>query len=148
MAFTQKAYEFAQYLAEELKLRLALDVETGFEADETPFVNVGAGVAEGKNAYLQVAPISSLFKNIVGHTQDVFTPHVIKVCIEATKADGTEPLSTLLKAQLLSAVFAKGTKVEIYESPTGTAPVAAEIKAANLKGVVEPNLQYPMVSTQ
>lgn len=151
MAFTQKAFELAQYLAEELALRTGLASATGFEADQSPFVQLGSGAIGAAGAYIRVKPLSSLFTNIVGHTQDVFTPHVIQVCFEAPVAALgviTDVTTLAQKAQILTPLLAKGTRVEVYENANGVAPAAATLVAGNLKTSIEPTLQYPMVSNQ
>jgi hypothetical protein len=83
----------------------------------------------------------------------MFHPHVVKVNIEANYAGTTDTVAdvnTLAELTLLiGTLVSKGARVEVYQSSNGTAPNATDINdSTKLVAVYEPNVQFPMLSSQ
>jgi hypothetical protein len=43
---------------------------------------------------------------------------------------------------------ARGTRIEFYQSPNGTAPDASQFITANFKTAIEPSLYYGLLAAQ
>jgi hypothetical protein len=155
MATTQKALELARAIREALALRLAtnsvvVDSDISFDTDESPYFQVGTGIAGAKGGIIKVRPIVwPLAKDIFGNTATIFTPHVIQIVTEGNPIGGggadVNDYPTLIA--MLGEAIVHGTKVEWYMTANTVAPVAASIIAGNLKASFD-NLYFPMVSSQ
>lgn len=130
-----KSLAIRDALASDLLKRLpALAQTKGFDS-ELPTLLLGSGAAASQSAFLRIKPEASLYNNVVGNAQDVYSPHVIQVVVEmSTIADVALLLGANLM-NLLAACAKMGCKVELYMS-ANTDPVAVgEIVAGNLKAV-------------
>lgn len=153
MATTKKALAMADELVSELLQRQsALAVSLSYDTDSNPLVRVGAGSIGAKGALIKVMPISwPLAKDVLGLTAEVFTPHVVRLNVEANPAGGAGADINTWTEQLLlvAACVAKGCRTEVYVSTNGTAPNATDINdSAKLVASFEPSAQYPMISSQ
>jgi hypothetical protein len=129
MATTSKAIAFRDDLASELKIRLAAlaQAKTG-DADLT----IGAGTAGSDSAFIRITPVASLWKDIVGLPQTVFTPHVAQVVFEANPAGGAgaDVGTWATRLAIIGCLVARGIKVEVYFSANTAAVSAAAITGA------------------
>lgn len=153
MATTFKARAIAAELAAELRYRQsALAVVESFDSDENPLVRVGSGVAGEAGALIKVQPISwPLAKDVLGLAAEMYTPHIVKVNIEANPAGGAgADINTLGQILLyLGVAVTRGARTEVYTSAAGTAPNATDIDNDALRtGVFANNPQYPLMSGQ
>jgi hypothetical protein len=155
MATTKKALAMAEELVSELKQRQsALAVALSYDADGSPLVKVGTGVAGTKGGLIKIQPISwPLAKDILGLDAQMFHPHVVKLNVEANyegSNDGILDINTWdVQLLLVAACVSKGARVELYLSTNGTGPNATDLAdATKLKASWETNAQYPMVSSQ
>lgn len=155
MATTKKALAMADELISDLNQRQsALTVSLSYDTDSNPLVKVGTGTAGQPGALIKVMPISwPLAKDILGLTAEIFTPHVIRLNVEANFAGTTDNVADIntwaQQLLLVAAVVSKGARVEVYLSANGTAPNATDINTATLMvASYESNAQYPMVSSQ
>lgn len=152
MATTKKALVTADELANELKLRQsALAVAVTFDTDGNPLVKVGTGVAGSKGGLFKILPIDwPLAKDILGLASQVYTPHVVRLVVEGNASAGAgadvNDWTTLIA--LLGCGLSRGMRFEMYETPNGNAPDPTDFVSGNLKTAFEPNVQYPMVSSQ
>jgi hypothetical protein len=156
MASTQKAYEMASYLKEELALRLpsqtvalTLDTTSGFEGCPVITVYEGAAASSGDNGCLiRVQPISwALAKDVLGNASQVYTPHEILVGFEGLSVSEVQPCPAAQKAPILMALGQMGAAVKVYEIANGNFFAVTDFIAANLKATYQ-NLKYPMVISQ
>jgi hypothetical protein len=147
MASTARAIAWRDDLASELAKRLSLTVTKSFASDGAPALLVGAAAGGADGFYLKLTPVSTIAKDVLGLSQNVYTPHVAQVAFEADYAGATDSVANVVtqKTQLtiLGCLVAKGVKVEWYESATGTAPSESTIVAGNLKASFEIHPQYP-----
>jgi hypothetical protein len=153
VATTYKALAIANELVSELRQRTSLTVALSFDTDSSPLITVGAGVVGGQNALIKVLPISwANAKDVLGNTAIQYGPQKVQVAFEANYAGATDSVEDAVtwstKLLILGAAFARGTRVELYESANGVVPVAGTLVAGNLKASFEPSAQYPMVSSQ
>lgn len=150
MGTTKYALATAAQLAEELAMRLpALAVSQSFDTDGSPLIQIGAGTAGSAGGIVKVMPISwPAAQDILGNTQQIYTPHVIKVGLEANYAgttDNVADVNTLATVMaILGSVALRGSQVQVYQSTNGVAPTAATLAdATKLQTTFVPNLQYP-----
>lgn len=148
MATSKKALALADEIVSELRQRQsALAVTVSYDSDSNPLVRLGTGTAGQPGALFKVQPIdvpaAVAPKDVLGLTESIYTPHVIKV---GTEANATATDIALLTNKLLALGLAvsKGTKVEWYESATGDSPDADDFIAGNLKATFEASAQYPL----
>lgn len=150
MATTYKAQALAKELADRIKARLngALTLAQGFDTDQNPYISIGAGVAGQPNAIIKVMPVDwPLAQDVLGLTASQYTPHKIAFVTETVATNGsylTAPQQILLLGQILL----MGSKVEWYKSSNGDSPDLDDITAAKLIASFEPDLYYPMISSQ
>jgi hypothetical protein len=150
MATTYKAQAMAKELADRLKARLnaSLALVQGFDTDQSPYISIGAGTAASASAMIKVMPVDwPLAQDILGLTANSYTPHKICFVTEARATNG----AYLTRAQLiliLGQLLLMGSKVEWYESTNGDSPDLDDITAAKLVASFEPDLYYPMISSQ
>lgn len=151
---TSKAIQLARRLTDQLKLRLSsLTVAESFDASGNPLITVGTLSTGVKGALVRVVSEATIQKNSIGLDQTVFTPHIVQVMTEANYASTLDSvadvLTTLEKASLYAPAFESGAAVEVWETANGTAPSeAAFATASNKKGVLSPDLQYPLMNQQ
>jgi hypothetical protein len=155
VATTKKALAMADELVSELNQRQsALAVSQSYDTDGSPLVKVGSGVAGTKGGLIKIMPISwPLAKDVLGLSAEIFTPHVVRLNVEANYAganDNIADINTWVEQLLLvSACVTKGARTEVYLSTNGTGPNATDINdATKLVASFEPNMQYPMISSQ
>lgn len=154
MANSYKAIGMARSLNDVLSKRLpTLNVRESFDTDGNPLILVGAGTAGQANAVIKVKAISwPLAKDILGLDSTVYVPHVVQLCTEANFAGTTDNVADTLNPQqlldILTEVTKLGSKVEWYQTASGTAPTAAGITGSNLKASIDPNLYWPMIASQ
>lgn len=150
MGTTKYALASAAELAEELGMRLpALAISQTFDTDGSPLIQIGAGTAGSAGGIVKISPISwPNATDILGLAQQIYTPHVIKVGLEANYAATTDnvadvnTLDTIMK--ILGSVALRGSQVQVYQSANGTAPSATTLAdATKLVSTFVPNLQYP-----
>jgi len=149
MATSYKAIELAHQIASNLKLRLpALTITEGFDTDESPTIQVGAGTAGSAGGFIKVRPVDwPLAKDSLGLTAPTYVPSVIQIGLEANPAGAGADINdwATLMALIGEAVWHNAT-VEIFNSANGTAPTAATLVAANLQATFDSEIQYPMTS--
>lgn len=148
-----KALAIARRLADEVARRTALTVTESFDASGNPLLTVGTITAAGKGALIRVVNESTIQKNSLGLDQEVFTPHIVQLMLEANFAGTTDNVAdyvtTLEKAQLVAECVSTGCAVEIWETANGT-PVSESAfgTSSNKKGSLAPDLQYPLMNQQ
>lgn len=160
MATTQKAIELAHELADKLKKRISLAVAESFDSNGHPLIQVGEGTDNAEGAVVRIKPIDwALAKDILGLASQVYTPHVIQICVESSdngNGDSVEALGYNTWANLLPLLgqcLETGCKVEVYAVANDTgvtnimADIAASFGSSNLKASYD-NLYYPMVNSQ
>lgn len=152
MATTAKAHDLAAELASILEQRLSLDVVASNDSDENPVLTIGDNGAGDPGAVIKLKPQDwPLAKDILGLTANIFTPHVIMVCLEANQAGAVAEADINgwdILLPILGEVVLKGCRVEIYESANATPPAVAEMVEANLKATFDPSLYHGMIANQ
>ena len=152
MATNMKVQTLARYLQEDFVRRMAglstavVVGDISFDTDANPMIRVGTGVIGAIGALIKILPMEwPLALNIIGQAAPNYgSQSVIQVIREAGLSTNTFEFIS----HLLSTVAIRGARVEFYESANGTAPVAAEIVLANLKGTWLPDLQNGLLLSQ
>ena len=146
----QKAYVLRENLASEMAQRLPALAQTKSvdSSDNGQCLLLGDGVATHANAFIKIVPISwPNAKDVLGLQATVYTPNVIQICVEAVSGAGAEPLPWADKLPILAALAQRGTRIEIYETATATAPSLAGIISGNLKATFEASQKWGMQSS-
>lgn len=149
MATNYKSLALAGELVSELKIRFPGKVVTqSFDSDGNPTITVndGSPAAGEQNFFVKLMPISwPLAKDVFGNAANIYVPDVIQLATEETAASATVTLITAANMlQMLGALITKGCQVQWYTSDNGTAPTAATLVAANLKGTFDPDMYQPL----
>jgi len=113
----------------------------------------GTGVAKTDGCLIKVRPqVWPLAKDILGNAATIFSPTIIQIGIEANAEAGDadeDDVNTLAFLLLLiGECVSRGTRVEIYQSATGTAPVVGTLVAANLVATWDGSLQFGQIANQ
>lgn len=156
---TKKSIALQQTIADELALRTGLVAVQGFDSTsgQPTIVLAAAGVlvATHRGCFIEISPVSwPLATDALGNAAIQYTPHRIQVVFEAISGAGQDPngISGVDgvndKLAILGCLTLRGTRVEWFESATGTAPSKAALIAADLVETFEPQPYYPMVSDQ
>ena len=148
MSNSYKAVAIRDQLASDLKLRLPALAETkGFDGSGNPTLLLGAGTAGSQSAFIRVKQFDSIGFDVLGLTQNVFTPHQIQLVVEMSTITDVQLLVMQTWIPLLGELFKEGCRLEVYMSPNGNAPDVADITAANLRAAFETHIQYPTMAT-
>lgn len=151
---SKKALALGQELFDELKKRLsALAFVEGFDANGDYTISIGAGTAGSKSIVVRVKPVSTGAKDVLGLTQDPYTPTVVQFATEKNFEGTTDNvLDILTPTELLPffvAVARRSTRVEWYRSTNGTAPTVSTMdSASNLAAATEANLYWGALASQ
>lgn len=160
MATTKKALAMAAELVSELAQRQsALTVTQTYDTDGSPLIRVGAAAASSTGTLVpgvlyKIMPLPwPLALDIFGNAVEVFTPHIVKVNIEANYASTVDTIAdTNTPAQLLmflGVALSRGCRTDLYVSAFGTSPNVTDLAdATKLVASFDPNLQYKMTSSQ
>lgn len=152
MASTAKALLTARQLADLLKQR-GYTVTQAFSTVDTdgnpaPTIQVGAGGAGTVSCFIKVKPVAAWGKDVLGLTQNVFTPHVLQVVQEGISGAGAYPLTFAKFGEIWALLVGQGMRSELYTVANGTAAAEAGIAAGNLSLAYQPHLNYPLMSDQ
>lgn len=158
MASSYKAVASANELFSELTKRLpalAATSSQSFDTNGNPTIVVastGTPATTQKNAFIRIQPQANpTALTSIGTTPDLFVPTVIQVATEAPAA-GTGHTSDFFSPSdlinLYGTLFARGMRLELYQSANGTVPVVGTLIAANLQVAFEANIYWGMLSSQ
>lgn len=136
MATSTKALALARELLDvwgkQVAATLPVQVQS-YDTDGHPVLTLSADdtpAAGEKVAVIRVRPIVWTAVDIIGHTSQMFTPHVIQICTETPAAGWIlDPVEFL---PILAEIARRGTLVEWYQSANGVLPATAQMTAANL----------------
>jgi hypothetical protein len=148
--FTAKASSLREEFASEMKLRLsALAQVKSFGASSECDLLIGAGTAGTDSVFIRFTPIATVQKDVLGLAQQVFTPHIAQVVIEANPAGGAgaDVGTWATRLAIIGSLIAKGIRVELYQVSNTTAVSSAGIAAGNLQASFEIHPQYPMMAS-
>jgi hypothetical protein len=141
---TQKSLALRDELASELAVRISSIAQAkSFGSAGEARLALGAGTSDSDSVNVQIGTVDSIMKDVLGLSQNVFTPHVAKVGIEAAATGAT----WATRLAVIACLVAKGVRVELYERTHGTGPAFADLTAGNLKAVFEIHPQYPLMSS-
>lgn len=144
MAGTAKATVFRDELASELAIRLSSPtLAKSFGTNGEAQLSVGSLASDSDSILVQFTGVASIQKDVLGLAQNVFTPHIAQLVIEASSTGATWKT----RLGVMAACVAKGVRVELYERTHGTGPVFADITAGNLKTTFEIAAQYPLMAS-
>lgn len=150
MASSFKALAIAHELADRLKVRnlgvASAVTESVDSSDSNPTITIGTLASTNRCAYLKVKPVNwSLFTDVLGLAQNIYTPHVVQILIEASPLGG---LTNADKLDLMAQASAMGTVVELYQTNSGGFVIADLGNAAKLVETYYPDAWHPLVSGQ
>lgn len=151
MASTAKAVATARALADILKQRGYVVTQSFSTVDSdgnpAPTIQVGAGTAGTASCFIKVRPIAAFGKDVLGLTQNVYTPHIIQMVQENVSGAGAYPLGFAKFSEIWAVLTQQGTRVELYNRANATAATETDITGAPTFAF-EPHLQYPMMADQ
>lgn len=151
---SKKAHALAADLAADLTVRLAslsLTVTLSADTDLLPLVKVGTQVAGSQSALIKITTDSSaLAKDVLGLTQQAFSPHKIQLVLEGNPiaGAGADVMAWPAKLSIIASVVRRGCKVELYETANTNAVDVSDIASANLKTTFQPDLAYGVLANQ
>ena len=154
MAISAKALVIMEKLKGELAQRLpALAQVSSSDTDSYPLLRIGAASPGATGALIKVrAQAWTTAVDALGLSQDVYTPHVIQVVIEANFAGTTDNVADVNTPatihQIHSTLAGMGCRVELYSATNGGAPATSDIVAAKLVSTWDPLLPFGMIANQ
>jgi hypothetical protein len=150
MPATQKQVVLLDAIAEELSRRLpAITSQTkGQDSQQNPQLVLGAGTAGAAGCYIRIIQQPWTAKNVLGLTNDVYTPHVVQVVFEANPTPGAgADINSLATLSTVIAVCArKNTALEIFQETTGAAPGEADCVAGKLQVRLDATIEHGILT--
>lgn len=145
MANSYKAIALREELASDLAFTLSGLARTkGFDASGNPTLLIGTGAAGSQSAFIRIKQLDSLNQDILGLSQNVFTPHVIQVVLEASTVANCPLLTIDNLTVVMGELMKRGVRLEVYLSANTNAPEVSDITAGNLKQTFNAHVQYPL----
>lgn len=120
------------------------------DSNGLPSILIGDGTTGASSAFIEVAPVSTINKDVLGLNQNVYTPDVVNLVLLATSSGLTGAALVQLNAgnllPLLAAVADTGCAVNLYLVASGGTVGAAGITGtpAAVWGGVSP--KYPLMA--
>jgi hypothetical protein len=136
MATTTKALAMARELMDVWAKQVisTLPIQSlSYDTDGNPVITMTADTSPAtteKNVVVRIKPIAWTAVDIIGHSSQMFGPHVIQVCTETPAAGYIVGPVELMP--ILGEIAKRGTLVEWYQSDAGTIPATAQMVAAKL----------------
>lgn len=149
MAISAKSLSLLQELKDRLSKRTSLAVGEIDIQSTGASLQVGTGVIGSQSMFIRALQIDPIGFDGIGLAARGYAQTVIQVAVEATAASATTSLLTSANTiNVLGEVLRQGSRVELYMSANGVAPVAGTLVAGNLKATWEPDLQYRTMDAQ
>lgn len=125
----KKIVAMSRDLADRLTVRLngTLALVQSFDTNGNPTIAIGAGSAGGQNAFIRLIESPSLGVNAVGNSQDSYGPNICQVALETSSVANVPLLTIANDVLLMGELFGLKTRLEVYLSSNGTAPVLGSI---------------------
>jgi hypothetical protein len=117
------------------------------DGNPAPCLQIGAGTAGTASAFIKIKPEAAWGKDVLGLTQNVFTPHIVQMVVENLAA-GTFPLTLAKLGEIWGVLTGQGTKAELYVRANASAAVETDITTGNLVLSYQPHLNYPLMANQ
>jgi hypothetical protein len=118
------------------ELTTMTNVVESYDSSGNPVITAyNTNSAGNKVVVIQVQPIAWTAVDILGLASNVYCPHQINICTEATSSSSSGIVGFLTPVELLpilSEIAKRGMLVNWYQSHQGTVPALAQITAANL----------------
>ena len=146
MAATFKSIAMMRSVLEGIRRRLPTYVYTqSFDSNGNPLLLVSADATPATTeqvAMIRISPVTNVFLNSVGGTQEGFCPHLVELCLEATAASASVSLLTdVNKTAIWGELLKQAGIFTLYLTAAGTVPalasVGTQMVAANQVAVFE-----------
>jgi hypothetical protein len=157
MASSYKAVAMANELFNELTTRLpvlAPFCSQSVDTNGNPLIKIastGTPATTQENVFIRVQPQTTPFLTSIGTTPDTFSPTVIQFATEAPAA-GSNHMSDYIPPtdfiQIFGSLFARGTRLEWYQSANTVVPVVGTLISTNLTTAWEAALYWGGLSSQ
>lgn len=154
MGGSAKATSLRDEFASEMAIRLPAQLQTlSFGASGEADIllsNTVAAASDDNVLFVRFATVDSLQKDILGNAQNVFTPHVAQVAIEANTevtGDGGAVSYWTNVLAVIGSLVSKGIRVELFLETDGTPPTVSTLAIAKRKAVFENTTQYPLMAS-
>lgn len=153
---TAKADSMVRRLKQDLQARLPSTYLLTDSADSSgnPVLTVAqdsAWATTEQYAVIRIQPVSLVFTNGLGQTQENFATHYVDVCMENISATNT-PLASVLSlsiaAPLIQSIEAEAGVTRYYLCNLATTPTVAQMTAGNLAGTDTPDTVWRLNAAQ
>ncbi|CAB4127220.1 hypothetical protein UFOVP75_88 [uncultured Caudovirales phage] len=151
---TAKANAISHAIADALKQRLAstgIAIAEGADSSGNPTIQLGAGTAGAAGGLIRIVPQEwALAKDVLGLTANIYTPHSAQICFEAnvTSGSGADVNTIALQSLVFMEVALHGTRVDVFQTANGTAPVLASFVESNRKATFDGSIFQGMIANQ
>lgn len=154
---TAKAVSMMARLKQDLLGRLPSTylLTDSFDASGNPVLTVAQDSAWGtleQYAVVRIQPVSLVFTNGLGSTQEGFSTHYVDVCAENANSTvtgtGASVLSLSIAAPLIQSVEAEAGVTRWYLCNTATTPTVTQMTATNLVQTDTPDNVWRMNAAQ
>lgn len=149
---TAKAVGMMQKLKEQLGYRLpsTLTLTDSFDSSGNPVLTIGAAAwtTLAQFAVVRIQPVSLVFTDGLGNTQQGFATHFVDVCVESVTTANVSALSLSIAAPLIQSVEAEAGVTRWYLCNLATTPTVTQMTAGNLQVTDTPDVVWRLNAAQ
>lgn len=132
-------------IALRLPVQAALGLTVANDASGNPYLILGANTTTTQSALILIKGVTGFGKDILGLTQNVFTPHIVQICFEMSTITNVPYVTADIMLKLLGEVLKLGVQVDIYLTANTVMPTAAA--PGTLLGSFTNQIQYGQMSS-
>jgi hypothetical protein len=152
---SQKAYELAQELFDELKIRCPeyTNQVLSFDSNGNPTIELdnGSPATTQDNVFIRVEPRDwTLSKDVLGLAANVYTPSTIQLAVEGPPSGlglGRYVSIAHLFA-IITSIAERGALFQYWEETNGTVPTVTTFATASKLKTSHESLYFPLISSQ
>lgn len=149
MSVSYKAKALSDQLKSDLALRLpvqaALGLAQSFDSNGNPVIIIGANTTTTMSALIRIKGVAGFGKDVLGTAQNVFTPHLIELCMEMSTITDVSYWTWDLLVKLVGEVYKPGIQVDVYLTANTVMPTASA--PGTFKGSFTPHIQYGQMAS-
>jgi hypothetical protein len=151
---TAKAEAMMRRLKQDLQYRLPSTyvMSDSFDSSGNPVLTVAQDSAWAtleQYAVVRIQPVSLVFTNGIGGTQEGFSTHYVDVCVEAiTTSSPISVLSLSIAAPLMQSIEAEAGVTRWYLCNVATTPTTTQMTAGNLVATDTPDTIWRLNAAQ
>ncbi len=132
-------------LALRLPVQAALGLTTGFDSSGNPYLILGANTTSTMSAQVKFKGVAGFGKDILGTTQNVYTPFILELTLETSGTAHISYLTGDILLKLMGECMKFGVQVDLYF--TANTVMFTGAQAQTLEASFTNQIQYGNMSS-